>query len=96
MQPLVGLRGPAYNARMTSRAQGLLREALTLPVDERAGVAAELLASLDDAGVDDPADVEAAWAVEIERRARRVMAGESQGIAWEDVRARADAALRKP
>jgi putative addiction module component (TIGR02574 family) len=81
---------------MTSRAQGLLQEALTLPVDERADVAAQLLASLDDAGADDPADVEAAWAAEIERRARRVMAGEAHGVAWEDVRARAEAALRKP
>ena len=81
---------------MTSRAQGLLREALTLPIDERASVAAELLASLDDEAVESPVEVEAAWAEEIEKRAQRVMAGESQGIAWEDVRARAEAALRKP
>ena len=80
---------------MTYRAQELLREALTLPIDERADVAAELLASLDDAGAEDPAEVEAAWAAEIEKRARRVMAGESQGIPWEEVRARADAELRK-
>jgi putative addiction module component (TIGR02574 family) len=80
---------------VTSRAQEVLREALALPVDERAGVAAELLASLDDAGSEDPLEVEAAWAAEIERRARRVMAGESQGLPWEDVRARADAELRK-
>ena len=80
---------------MTSRAQEVLREALALPVDERADVAAELLASLDDAGSEDPAEVEAAWAAEIERRARRVMSGESQGIPWEDVRARAEAELRK-
>jgi putative addiction module component (TIGR02574 family) len=79
---------------MTSRAQDLLREALTLPIDERAGVAAELLASLDDAAVEDPAEVEAAWAAELERRARRVTSGESQGIPWEDVKARAEAELR--
>jgi putative addiction module component (TIGR02574 family) len=53
------------------------------------------LASLDDAGADDPAEVEAAWAAEIEKRARRVMAGESEGIPWEDVRARAEAELRR-
>lgn len=80
---------------MTSRAQELLREALTLPIDERADVAAELLASLDEAGAEDPTEVEAAWAAEIERRARRVMAGESHGMPWEDVRARAEAELRK-
>ena len=73
---------------MTSRAQELLREALTLPVEERADVAAELLASLDEAPVEDLAEVEAAWAREIERRARRVMSGESAGEPWEDVRAR--------
>ena len=80
---------------MTSRAEEVLREALTLPVEERADVAAELLASLDAASDEDPAEVEAAWAAEIERRARRVMSGESQGLPWEDVRARAEAELRK-
>jgi putative addiction module component (TIGR02574 family) len=80
---------------MTTRAQELLREALALPIAERADVAAELLASLDEAGIEKAADVEAAWAAEIERRARRVLAGESEGQPWEDVRARADAELRK-
>jgi putative addiction module component (TIGR02574 family) len=72
---------------MTDRAQELLREALTLPVDERADVAAELLASLDESSTMDAAAVATAWAREIERRARRVMAGESPGEPWEDVRA---------
>ena len=79
---------------MTSRAQELLRQALTLPIAERADVAAELLASLDGAETDNPAEVEAAWASEIERRARRVMADESAGIPWSDVRQRAEAELR--
>lgn len=79
---------------MTSRAQELLREALTLPIAERADVAAELLASLDAAETDNPAEVEAAWASEIERRARRAIAGESAGIPWSDVRQRAEAELR--
>jgi len=78
---------------MSSRAQELLREALALPLDERADVAAELLASLDDAEAEDPAEVEAAWAAEIERRACRVMAGKTSGIPWEDVRRRAEAEL---
>jgi putative addiction module component (TIGR02574 family) len=79
---------------MTTRAQELLREALALPIDERADLAAELLASLDGTGTENPADVEAAWAAEIEKRARRVLAWESEGRPWEDVRARADAELR--
>jgi putative addiction module component (TIGR02574 family) len=68
---------------------------MALPVDERAALAAELLASLDDAYAEDPAEVEAAWAAEIERRARRVMAGETAGIPWEDVRRRAESELRR-
>ena len=61
---------------------------MTLPLEERADVAAELLASLDEAPVQDAAEVEAAWAREVERRARRVMSGESAGEPWGDVRAR--------
>ncbi len=80
---------------MSPRAQELLREALALPLDERADVAAQLLASLDDAAADDPAEVEAAWAAEIERRARRAIAGETTGVPWEDVRRRAEAELRR-
>ena len=80
---------------MSSRAQELLREALALPVADRADVAAELLASLDDAEADNPAEVEAAWATEIERRARRVLADESTGLAWDEVRRRAEIDLRK-
>ena len=79
---------------MTQRAQDLLREALALPVDERADVAAQLLASLDDEDIATE-DIEAAWAVEIERRARRVLTGQSEGVPWEDVRRRAEAELRK-
>jgi len=73
---------------MTSRAQELLRDALALPADERADVAAELLASLDEPAPTEATAVEALWAREIERRARRVMAGESAGEPWDDVRKR--------
>ena len=45
---------------MTQRTQELLREALALPVDERADVAAQLLASLNDEDVATE-DIEAAW-----------------------------------
>lgn len=73
---------------MPSRAQDLLREALTLPAEQRANIAAELLASLEEVPVEDAVQIEAAWAREIERRSRRVMSGESAGERWEDVRAR--------
>jgi putative addiction module component (TIGR02574 family) len=91
---LLGCRLGVYNGAMTSRALELLREALALPVEERAAVAAELLASIDD-GSEDPAEVEAAWAAEIERRARRVLAGGRTGVSWQDVRNRAESDLRK-
>jgi len=80
---------------MSPRAQELLREVLALPLDERADVAAQLLASLDDAAAENPAEVEAAWATEIERRAKRAMAGETTGIPWDDVRRRGEADLRR-
>lgn len=50
---------------MTKNADRLLAEALRLTPGERAKLAAELLSSLDD----QDADVKAAWAAEIVRRA---------------------------
>lgn len=50
---------------MTSNAQRVFQEALTLSASERAELAEQLLASLDHA----ESDVEAAWAAEIDRRA---------------------------
>jgi len=73
----------------------LLQEALKLPHAERADVAAELLASLDDDASDDLEDVEKAWPVEIERRARRVLTGESVGAPWSEVKRRIEGCLAK-
>ena len=67
-------------------AHKILEEALALPTDDRARVAAALIASLEEEGKDQ--DVEEAWAVEIEHRAERVLAGESQGASWEEVQER--------
>ena len=50
---------------MTKNADRLLEEALQLTPSERAKIAAELLSSLDE----QDADVKAAWAAEIARRA---------------------------
>ncbi len=68
---------------MTDRARKLLHDAMELPLPERAELAADLLASLD--GEPD-ADVEAAWASEIERRAREAIANPDDEVAWETVR----------
>ena len=77
---------------MTEHTQSLLREALSLPEAERADLAAELLVSLEGPPESDAA-VEHAWAQELELRARRVLAGGSQGEAWTDVRDRVRRAL---
>ena len=70
---------------MGEGAKKLLHEALRLPTEERAELAAELIASLD--GPAGP-DVEVAWAAEIERRVAKVLSGESRGSPWEEVRRR--------
>lgn len=66
---------------MTEKSQKLLLQALELSLDDRAELAAELIASID--GEPDP-DAEAAWAAEIERRARRALSGASKGQDWRD------------
>ena len=68
---------------MTDRASKLLHEAMELPLPERAELAADLLASLDG---EPEADVEAAWAAEVERRAREALANPDDDVAWETVR----------
>jgi putative addiction module component (TIGR02574 family) len=61
----------------------LLAEVLRLPRPERAKVAEELLASLEE-----PSDeVAAAWAEELERRALELAEGRVQTVPWETVRA---------
>jgi putative addiction module component (TIGR02574 family) len=81
---------------MTSRANQLLHEMLELPADERAAVATELLASLEDAEPTDIHEIEAAWAKEIERRAQSVLSGESTGKPWDEVRRNIETNLRTP
>lgn len=70
---------------MTPSARDLLREALRLPLEDRADVAAELLASLEDELPDDPQSVEAEWATEILARAERAAAG-AETTPWSAVR----------
>jgi hypothetical protein len=77
-----------YRDSVSTDAQALLREAMSLPDEERADIAAELLASLDDAAVEDPAVARELWTREIERRARLVVAGEDDGQDWNDLRTR--------
>ena len=74
---------------MSKVLQDFLPKALGLTVSERAELAAELLVSLDG---EPEADVEAAWAAEIECRAKRVADGDAKGRPWSEV----DSVLRGP
>jgi hypothetical protein len=66
---------------MARGTRELLAEALELPLDDRAKMAAELLESLEEA----EADVEEAWAREIEKRVAAARAGELASTDWRTV-----------
>jgi putative addiction module component (TIGR02574 family) len=64
-------------------SQELLNDALRLPDEQRAALAAVLIESLDD-GVDE--DAEPAWPIEIARRLRDVQSGHVKTIPWTQAR----------
>jgi putative addiction module component (TIGR02574 family) len=72
---------PAYDEGVTTSAQKLFQQALTLDASDRAELAAQLLASLDET----EADVESAWAAEIERRAAEARLNPDGGEDWRTV-----------
>lgn len=78
----------SYTRGVTSETETILREALALGSEDRADLAAELLASLDPPTIDDPATVDRLWAEELERRARRVLSGHASTEDWPTVRDR--------
>jgi putative addiction module component (TIGR02574 family) len=77
---------------MTSTTKELLQAALVLPEDERAELACELLASLDDQ--DEKA--EEAWRAEVVRRAREVSEGRVELVDGEESFRNIRARLRRP
>ena len=70
---------------MTRAAENILREALELDDADRATLAGLLLGSLEDEPDEGVAE---AWALEVDRRAAQLDAGEVTSLRWEDVRAR--------
>lgn len=76
---------------MTREATALLDEALKLSAEERAGLAARLLRSLDDDEGDEAFDQAAyddAWGAEVEKRAGEVARGEVRPVPWDEARKR--------
>ena len=74
-----------------AKAARVLEEALTLPSDERARIAHELIHSLEP----EDADAAAAWSAEIRTRVDAIEAGTADLEDWETVRARLEAAGRE-
>jgi putative addiction module component (TIGR02574 family) len=78
---------------MTSHAKALLDQALRLPDDERAEMAAVLLRSLE-AVIDEGA--EEAWDREIKRRLAEVDAGTVELVPWDEARRQIFGPLDEP
>lgn len=67
---------------MDTQAQQILQTALALPHDDRVEIAESLILSLDD---ESAAEIEAAWATEIQRRLESIDRGEVKMIPMEEV-----------
>jgi putative addiction module component (TIGR02574 family) len=72
---------------MAWTADALRDELLALPLQERARIASDLLASLDSEAVDE-AEVEELWSVETQRRAAALESGEARTLTWDDIQVR--------
>jgi len=70
---------------MSGKGEKVLEEALTLPPEERADLAAILIESLDEREDD---AVEEAWAREIQQRMRESESGAVRAIPWPEARKR--------
>jgi putative addiction module component (TIGR02574 family) len=70
-----------------SATPGALRdEVLSLPPEQRAELAAELLASLDgEISESDPEEIERAWGEEMTRRSAQIASGEVKTLTWDEV-----------
>lgn len=71
----------SYDAVMSTKARKIFEQALTLTAHDRAELAAQLLASLDEVET----NAESAWAAEIERRATDARQNPDGGEDWRTV-----------
>lgn len=69
---------------MTDKAARIFQQALELSIEERADLAVQLMASVDNVGGE---AAEAAWVAELETRARNALDGTTRGEDWSVVRA---------
>lgn len=77
--------GPGSLRGASAKSAALRNEVLALPSEERAELAAELLASLDDIDDADPGRVDQVWGEELVRRSAQLAAGEVTGVSWDQV-----------
>ena len=64
----------------------LIVEALALPAEQRAELAVELLASLDEDISDaDPDEIDRAWGEEMQRRSAQIASGDVKTLTWDEV-----------
>lgn len=71
---------------VNAKTSALRNELLALPTEDRAVLAAELLASLDGEVSDaDPAEIDRAWGDEMVRRSEQIAAGEVATLSWSEV-----------
>lgn len=87
-----GPTGPTMSRMATTK--DLLDQALELPRTDRASLARDLIASLDDPH-DAPAEVQAAWLAEVRMRMREIADGSAELVDWETVRTEALARIRR-
>ena len=80
---------------VSAKSAALRTEVLSLPTEERAVLAVELLASLDDDVSEDTAEVDLAWGAEMVRRSRQIASGEVKTLTWSEVLEQV-AASRRP
>lgn len=78
-----------YDCVVTTAAETLLEQALTLPVEDRALLASGLLASLDSEALDE-AEAERLWSEETNRRATQMGSGEAEVVTWDHLLQRID------
>jgi putative addiction module component (TIGR02574 family) len=83
---------------MIRDADSIFSAALALPAKKRADLAHQLLRSLDgpEPTAAEQAEIDVAWAEEIERREKEIDEGKAQLIPFEDVMAEAEEILGRP